>query len=484
MSEPFATTRRPFADRVFDGLCGPWAVAALVFMITAGRLAVLSMEGAPSFTASEAAMWLAGTTANTPWPDAGPLLPRLLGLLSESCGPGAPCLRLIAPVAHGIATWFLYRLGVTLFEPRVGFWCAVLYMTAPLVMGGSLVVAPMALLLPFWTLALLALTRATSGRSLMAWTGLGLGLGGGLLTHPAMALFVPLALIYLATRNGARSLWLRPGPYIALLVVGLCLAPDLTWNATHGWPDLHALGLTLRQAAADANPDIWTLSRLTGAGVVLAGPLMALALGWLLARLPLELTRGAFQDDRVRLLVLFSLPVLPAMLAFAAMRDQGAMATAPALPAAIVMVAGWLVARERGVWLRSALVLNIALALVLLRGPELTARAGWAPSTLGIPMPADNTWGAVGSWLEALSHTYADVPLGLAGPDAPMLAYQAACRTVPVRVLGPGQDDNAAFTGLLVLPSVLAETTGDIRARLSVTLPNGRQRAWAAVMVK
>jgi len=485
MSDPSMMARQTILARLAAVLCGPWGVAVLVFGVTAARLALLSSDLAPPVIPSEAGVWALGQVSRPLWPEIGPLLPWLLGLLSGTCGADAPCLRLLGPVAHGAAMWFLYRLGSRLFDNATGFWCALLYGTLPLVLQGGLVIGPMALVMPLWTLALLALLQSSRMRDLLNWIVLGMCVGAGLLVHPVMALFVPLAVLYLMTSPHHVGLWRRSGPYVASLVGLLCLLPELLHAAGDQWTGAHRLIDSLTAPRGDP----WALSLTVVLWLVLAGPVLAGALAYLLLRTPAMLRVGAWADYRVRLLLLFSVPVLAGTLFLTTVLDDGVMLMAPAVPAVLAMVCGWLLIQGRAGWLIAALVLNVAVSAALLVGPESARRAGWVlPPVLDAAAPGRGFEG-VGRWLETLASAYPDVPLGVAGADAPLLAYHAAVRGVTLRMLGTGprEDGTQAFQGLLVMPAALADASAgagsDIRARLTVTLPDGRVLAWAAALV-
>ncbi|WP_170294752.1 glycosyltransferase family 39 protein [Roseospira navarrensis] len=484
MNDVPVSTPRAILARAVAAICGPWGVAVLVFAITAARLVLLSSELALPVMPGEADFWLLGQTNRPLWPETGPALPWLLGLLSETCGADAPCLRLWGPVAHGIAMWFVYRLGVRLFDTVTGFWCAVLYGTLPLVMQGGLVVGPIALMMPLWTLALLALARTHVTRGLWEWGVLGASVGLGLLVHPVMALFVPLALLYLATSPEHAGVWRRPGPYVAILVGLACLLPELLRAAADDW----AAAERLLAAVTSPIDDPWNLASTIGIGILLAGPVLAAVLIWLLIRMPALLRSGAWSDYRVRLLLLFSAPVLAVTLALTLVRDDGAMLTGAAVPAALVMVCGWLLVRGQMGWTAAALAANVAVSAALLIGPQTLRAEGWVVPAGFDPVARQRMAEAAGHWLEALARAHPGVTLAVAGADAPLLAYHAAVRDVPTRVVGthPLAVPQDAFHGLLVMPAALAEADAggdEIRGRLTVTLPDGRTTAWAAAMV-
>ena len=54
------------------------------------------------------------------------------------------------------------------------------------------------------------------------------------------ALFLPVCLgFYFGLQPAARAQLRRPGPWLALGLLGLCTLPVLIWNEQHGWITLH-----------------------------------------------------------------------------------------------------------------------------------------------------------------------------------------------------------------------------------------------------
>ncbi|SDD74525.1 ArnT family glycosyltransferase [Rhodospira trueperi] len=477
--------RAPVLDRLSAALSAPWPVAAIVVAVTLARIGFLMTEAVPPLTPTEAELWVMGRDPHPAWPGPGPLGPWLLGLLNWSCGAEASCLRLLGPLAQGLATWCVYQLGCSLFDRRTGFWCMMVHATLPVVFHDSVHIDAIALLAPPWALALLALGRTMSvEQHLTDWVALGVGIGVGVLIHPVMLVFIPLALLFLLFSETAPRLPWRPGPYVALLTALACAWPDIMWNAAHGWSGYEALLLALQDVTVPQAGIAAALGWQLGLAAVLLGPILALVAGWLTLRLPLEVARRTFRDFRARLLMLFSIPVLAMALAAALAGNDLATLIAPAVPALVVLVTAWLCVRDRMGWVRAMVGVNVLLIALVWRGPGLAQDAGWVvPSWLN----AENSglaWTAVGPWLESVAEAYPDHPLGVAGDDAALLSYHAETRGLHPRVVGSGSDSVGAFSGILVIPAALADAGGDIRARLSVTLPGGERREWAVVKVE
>ena len=485
MIDSYRDPRPSGLDRVLAFAYGPWGVALLVLLLTGMRLGMLSPGEAPPVLPEEARPWLLGVSPRPGYADAAPLLPWILSLISETCGSASPCLRLIAPIAHGLVAWMMYLLGRLLFDARTGFWTALTYATLPMVVEGSLIIHSMALVLLTWAVGLHALARLprpadSSGRAAAGmWALLGACVGIGLLAHPVMAVFALATAVYVAFSPEFRGRRLWGGASLAALTVAVFYGPEAAWHAAHEWHGYQRLWGALTGGVVDARALGWAIL----VGILMFGPVLAAALIRTMVRLPLEVRAGALADYRVRLLVVFSMPVLLITLALTLVLETGAALTAPAALAACLLVVGWKVVREQVNWLRAAIVVNLLLFVLLTSGMTFVRQCGWVPPAWFDPVASGRGWDDTGTWMRALADAYPGTAIGVAGDGAPVIIYQARARGVMAREVGTGLDGGAAFTGLLVMPEALAENGGDIRARLGIRLDDGRRRDWAAVMV-
>ncbi|MBB4265013.1 glycosyltransferase family 39 protein [Roseospira visakhapatnamensis] len=485
MIETYRDPRPSLLDRVFGVAYGPWGVALLVLLLTGLRLGMLSPGDAPPVMPEEARPWLLGLSPRPGYADAAPLGPWILGWLSETCGSTTPCLRLVAPIAHGLVTWMMYLLGRRLFDARTGFWTALTYATLPMVVEGSVIVDPMALVLLAWAVGLHALARLTVPGPARpsrpgSWVVLGASVGVGLLAHPVMALFALATLAYLAVSPEFRGGRLWGGLGLAGLAAAAIYGPEVAWHAAHDWDGYRRLW----SALAGGTPDPRALGWAVVVGILMFGPVLAAALIRAMARVPFAMRTGALADYRVRLLVIFTMPVLLVTLALTLVLEAGATLTAPAAIAACLLVVGWKVVHEAVTWLRVAIAVNLLLFVLLTSGVPFARDCGWVPPAWFDPVAGGRGWDETGAWIRGIADAYPETPIGVAGDGAPVIIYHARALGVQAREVGAGPDAGRAFAGLLVMPEALAEDGGDIRARLSVRLDDGRRRAWAAVMVR
>jgi len=322
----------------------------------------------------------------------------------------------VGAITGRLATWRArMRSGPMPVSPaQLGAWAALAFLTLPLVGVGSVFVSVDAPLLLFWALALwLALgvlepprdQPTQQARRAGAWLALGLVCGLGLLSKYTMLLFAPLLLLAVWTVHGLSGLWRwlrQPGPWLTLALAAALLAPNLLWNAQHGWP-------TVQHTAEIAHSDAAGLQWQGLMGFWLAqfgvmGPLLfAMALLAIFSGLRSGLRGGSrpgvasaesIAESGVAsaaepTLLAFSLPLLLGFGGLALFGQANANWAATAFVALVPLTWLWAYGpgtatrasprlRPRLLWLGAALFLN---GMVMLAGYHWPVVRGW----LGLP---------------------------------------------------------------------------------------------------
>lgn len=163
-------------------------------------------------------------------------------LVEPLLGPAPPPLVLRLPfvLAFTATSWVLYDLTRRLFGARAGFWSSIALATAPffLVSAGSWMVpdGPLLLFLAVATrlLAEILFFRSGDDRALALWIGTGLAIGLAGLSKYHAALFAVAAFVFVLATPHRRRL-AGPGPWLAIAVALLTVAPVLVWNADNQW---------------------------------------------------------------------------------------------------------------------------------------------------------------------------------------------------------------------------------------------------------
>ena len=91
-------------------------------------------------------------------------------------------------------------------------------------------------LYPFWALAVLFFHRALTASAPRDWLATGACVGIGFLAKYSMAVLVVAMVAFMLVVPAARRHWRRPGPYLALGVALVIVAPHLYWAAREHFP--------------------------------------------------------------------------------------------------------------------------------------------------------------------------------------------------------------------------------------------------------
>jgi hypothetical protein len=284
-----------------------------------------------------------------------PMIAALIALTTRVCGDGVFCVKLGALLVYPITTWLVFRLGQVLFDARIGLWAAALFLLMPGVALSNLIISTDVLLLLFWAWGMLALVLALQTNAWRHWLLLGLACGLGLLSKYTMVLFAPSALLALLLVPAWRVQLLNPRLWLAALLALMIFAPNIVWNAQHGWP-------TFQHTAEISNLEHaglhWgELGEFLSGQLAVFGPISLIF--WLIALFKL------LASKQKTLLAVFSLAFLLAISAQALLGRANANWAAPAFVAASVLLAAWGVqlSVQHARWLIAAILLNVVIML-------------------------------------------------------------------------------------------------------------------------
>ena len=296
-----------------------------------------------------------------------PMIAALIALTTSVCGNGVFCVKAGALLVYPISTWLVFRLGQVLFDARIGLWAAALFLLMPGVALSNLIISTDVLLLLFWAWAMLALVLALQTNAWRHWLMLGVACGLGLLSKYTMALFAPSALLAMLLVPAWRGQLFNPRLWLAALLALAILAPNILWNAQHGWPTFQHTAEISNLEHAGLHWD--ELGEFLSGQLAVFGPISLIL--WLVALFKLPASRPK------TLLVAFSLVFLLAISAQALLGRANANWAAPAFVAASVLLAAWGVQHRR--WLIAAMLLNM---IIMLGAYHYTQGAQW----LGVEM--------------------------------------------------------------------------------------------------
>lgn len=382
----------PGSDKVANSQRQTVMAVAFLFALTAWRLYVLFDHG-PNLSFDEAQYWAWAQQLDWGYYSKPPLVAWAIAATTALCGDGEACVRLSSPFAYVIASLFVMLAGGRLFDRRVGLWSGVLFASLPAVSLSAMLISTDPLLLAAWAAALYALVRALQDDRPTWWLLVGALVGVGLLAKYTMAVFVACMLLYLAWSPVRRTKLASWRPIAVAGVALLFYAPNFLWNAAHGFVSYLHTRDNANLAGPLFHPD--ELVEFVGSQFAVFGPLLFLALLIILARPPIR-------DDRVRLLLCFTVPTLAIITVQSLLSRANANWAAPAYVAATVLVAAWCVQRQREWLLAASLVLHLAMAAVLYNYDAAARWGGLAGTARYDLMKRVRGWDEVGRQVSAI----------------------------------------------------------------------------------
>jgi len=347
-----------------------------LLILTALRLFFI---GQFELSPDEAYYWTWSRHLDWSYYDQGPMLALVIRFFTSLVNASTEwSVRLGSVACSVLSSWFFFELIRRIFRSTRAAWYGFLAMQASLLFAvGAVLMMHDSLMMCFWIGGLLAFYRATTEDWTPGW-GLGaLALGLGALSKYTMALFVPSLLLFLVLSPRQRVWWRRPHLYLAGLGTLLFVVPILIWNAQHGWASFgHVAGLggARKVFSISYKTVLDFIGGQLGVMTPVIGALAAAApvLAWKFWRTRREPSEGYL------FLACFSAPVLFFFLLLSLNTSIYANWTAPAYPAALAVLAGWLehlrttpTARKALGWTRTALITGAVLTLLV------HLEAGW-----------------------------------------------------------------------------------------------------------
>ena len=312
----------------------------------------------------EAQYWLWSRTLDWGYYSKPPMVAWLIWTTTAIGGDAEPWVRLSSPLLHAGTTLCVYGIGRRLYGSSSGFAAAALYLLMPAVQLSSLVVATDASMLLFLALSLLAYVELpTSEGRRRLWLAAGFGAATGLAflaKYAAIYALIGLAL-HLLISPQARVIWSLKTTALALAAFLLVLAPNLAWNAAHGFS-------TVQHTAANANwsgQDLFNFQELSDFVLSQFGVFGPIPFAVLVGGAVVLAVRRRLQPADLLLLCFAAPPLLIVTLQSFISRANANWAGAGYV-AGIVLAAAWLVRWRARWWLIGAVATQAAVAALFL----------------------------------------------------------------------------------------------------------------------
>ena len=226
-------------------------VPVLAWVIGAVFVAVeLAVSGRYGFQQDELYFIVAGRHLAFGYVDQPPLVP-LLTRITDVLGVSPTAIRIIPALAAGAVVVIAARLAALFGAGRFGRVLAALATAcAPIVIGATHIGNTTPLDLLAWAAVLLCVTTALLRHRPHWWLGAGAAAGAGLENNNLMVMLLAglaLGILVSEHRPVLRTRW----PWLGAGIAAVIWAPNLIWQATHGWPQL-AMASALHQQNTSA----------------------------------------------------------------------------------------------------------------------------------------------------------------------------------------------------------------------------------------
>ncbi len=180
------------------------------------------------------ALW--ATHLQTGYYDHPPMVALWIKAGTLLCGPGPLGVRLLGPLSAALGSVLLWDAGERLIPGRrVGLSAALLLNATLMVGAGAIIMTPDTPLLFFWIAGLAALARLLQSQNPRWWLAVGLAAGCMLFSKYTAALFIAAVFFWLLAARQGRAQLRTPWPWAAIVLAVALFAPDIAWNAAHGW---------------------------------------------------------------------------------------------------------------------------------------------------------------------------------------------------------------------------------------------------------
>jgi len=227
--------RWPDSPQTESSAAERWRLAAFGILTAVPLMHVLYLKVLPLMP-EEGYYWNYAVRPALGYLDHPPMVAWLIGLSQALFGHGAASLRLPSLACGVVVILFVYGLARHLVDRPAALVSAALAAVLPyLFTATGTMTTPDAPLAAAWAGSLYFMHQALVGGEGRAWYGAGIALGLGLLSKYTIATLGLGALAFCVLDRRARAWFLRPEPYLAVLIALILFAPVIYWNWANDW---------------------------------------------------------------------------------------------------------------------------------------------------------------------------------------------------------------------------------------------------------
>lgn len=340
-------------------------LAVILALVTGWRLWALWSQGF-GLHGDEAQYWVWAKNLDFGYYSKPPMVAWAIALTTSLCGDGEFCVRAGAPLAFGIAAFFVFLAAAEISSRRVAAACAVAFITAPGVALSSMMITTDTMLVMFSAMTVYFFIKAAHGGRWRWWLAAGLAAGCGMMSKYNFAAYLPSVFLYLAWQR--RDLLASPRLYAALGVAFAVFLPNLWWNFDNGFVSFLHMAENAETKKGFFNPK--ELAEFFFAQFAVLGPVFFAAL---LAKL--WNMRGKAEEGEA-LLASFFAPLFGCLLALSLITHAKPHWASPVYVPGMILAVAFLY-QKRLEWLvMASIALHVLLAAFFLNWPAITEKAG------------------------------------------------------------------------------------------------------------
>jgi len=144
-------------------------------------------------------------------------------------------VRLGAFMCWFVTAYFIFRLTRELFHRSIAYRALAIMAVLPVYFSFGFFMSPDAPMTACWAMAVYFFYQIVVNNKKHAWLGLGVAIGLGLISKYTIGLLGAAMVLFLLVDQPSRKWFIRPEPYIAVVIALLLFSPVVIWNFQHDW---------------------------------------------------------------------------------------------------------------------------------------------------------------------------------------------------------------------------------------------------------
>lgn len=355
----------------------------------------------PNMYVDEAYYWIWSQNFDWGYYSKPPMIAWVISIATSLFGDGSLVMKSVSILIYPLTAIIIFLTTKTLFDERTALYAGLLFFTTPAVSLSSFIISTDVVLLLFWSLTLYTFILAIKYNKLHYWILAGVFGGLGLLSKYNMILFVVSALLYLIFSSTHRHILTNRNFYLTLGVALVVFLPNLLWNYNNefiSFVHLHEISQVEKEFF-----HFDKLFEFLGAQFGVFGPVSFAVLVYLLATVYRHK-----QDDKFLMLFWFSAVFLGVISLQAFLARAFANWAAPTYVAASILVAYYLIQKEKVKLLKWAVAINLVLMGTIYHYESLMQVAGIELHKKNDPYARIKGWKEFGQEISKVYKNYPD----------------------------------------------------------------------------